>query len=345
MNTEPPPLLDYPFAAPPALGTTIEVAPGIRWLRMPLPFALDHVNLWLLDGQGSRLIVDCGYGNAATRAAWDLHAKNAFAQRAPTGIVATHFHPDHLGNAAWLSARYGIGVTMTLGEWLTAHYVHAATADPLLPLFAAHGLASEQTNALMARSNRYHIGAPELPSHYTRIIDGDRLSAADTQWEVIAGYGHAPEHASLYTAERRILISGDMLLPRISTNVSIPAVEPDGDPLRRFLDSLTRFEALPADTLVLPSHGLPFRGAALRVAQLRAHHAARLTDLADHVRAARTPVAAADVLSLLFRRELDVQQTYFAMGEAIAHLNHLWHRGQLARQVGGDGQIRFTANA
>ncbi|MDH5246494.1 MAG: MBL fold metallo-hydrolase, partial [Betaproteobacteria bacterium] len=154
---------------------------------------------------------------------------------------------------------------------------------------------------------------------------------------------HSPEHASLYSAERGVLIAGDMLLPRISTNVSVWAVERDGNPLTRFLDSLAAFEALPADTLVLPSHGLPFRGIPTRVAQLRAHHEARLHELVEAVQGATAPQSAAALVPVLFRRELDVQQRYFAMGEAIAHLNFLWHAARLERRIATDGTIRFIA--
>ena len=162
---------------------------------------------------------------------------------------------------------------------------------------------------------------------FDRLLDGDTRTLGGTAWTVVEGHGHSPEHASLFSRERGVLISGDMLLPKISTNVSVWAPEPDGDPLGRFLDSIATFETLPPDTLVLPSHGLPFRGIAVRVAQLRAHHDARLSELAAAAEAAPAPVSAADVVPVLFRRELDLQQRYFAMGEAIAHLNRLWHAG------------------
>jgi glyoxylase-like metal-dependent hydrolase (beta-lactamase superfamily II) len=183
---------------------------------------------------------------------------------------------------------------------------------------------------------------PDLPQSFDRMLDGEIRLAGDSSWRVISGYGHSPEHASLYCAERGVLISGDMLLPRISTNVSVTAVDPDGDPLRRFLDSLSAFTDLPPETLVLPSHGLPFRGIAVRIAQLKAHHEARLAELDDAVRKAAAPLCAADLVPLLFRRELDIQQRYFAMGEAIAHLNFLWRSAKLERRVDADGSIRFA---
>jgi glyoxylase-like metal-dependent hydrolase (beta-lactamase superfamily II) len=204
-------------------------------------------------------------------------------------------------------------------------------------------MTEEHLAALAARGNHYKSGVPEAPQRFERLIAGDRFAAGGTTWQVIAGFGHSPEHAALHAEGAGVLISGDMLLPKITTNVAVWPVEPDGDPLARFLGSLTAFETLPPDTLVLPSHGLPFRGIALRVAQLRAHHAVRLNELASAVSAAHAPQSAADVIPVLFRRPLDMQQRFFAMGEAIAHLNHLWHAGRVTRVIASDEAIRFAA--
>jgi glyoxylase-like metal-dependent hydrolase (beta-lactamase superfamily II) len=346
MNAPHPPLLEYPFAAPPAPGEACEVGPGVLWIRTPLPFALDHINLWLLSQGDGWTVVDCGYGDTVTRALWEAHFAKALEGRPVTRVIATHYHPDHLGNAAWLAERFACPVVMTQSEFLTAHAVLEQRATHSLAdtcaLFATHGMAPEFVAALAARGNHYRRGVPEVPSRFVRMQDGDSVIAGGTPWQVICGHGHSPDHASLHSAARGVLISGDMLLPRISTNVSVAPSEPEGDPLARFLDSLAVTAALPPETLVLPSHGLPFRGIALRVAQLSAHHADRLAELAAAVHASASPVSASDVLPVLFRRELDLQQRFFAMGEAIAHLNHLWHRGRIRRTVAADGAIRFT---
>jgi glyoxylase-like metal-dependent hydrolase (beta-lactamase superfamily II) len=345
-----PPLLEYPRATPPAPGEVIEIAPRIRWLRMPLPFALDHINLWLLyDGDGGCTLVDCGYGDAATRALWERQFSTTLAAMPIRRIIVTHCHPDHVGNAAWLAARFGVPVAMTHAEFLSAHALAARhsgyAVDATIRFFRQHGLAAAELAALEKRGNAYVRGVPELPETFDRLLDGDTRRAGGTSWRVVEGHGHSPEHAALYSGERGVLISGDMLLPKISTNVSVWAVEPDGNPLARFLDSLSAYEALPTDTLVLPSHGLPFRGIPVRVAQLRAHHDARLGELRDAVTAATAPLCAADLVPVLFPRELDLQQRYFAMGETIAHLNFLWHAATLERQTAADGTLRFCAPA
>jgi len=337
--------LAHPWDAPPPPGRVIDVAPGIAWLRMPLPFALDHINLWLLREDDGYTLVDCGYGDAPTRALWERHFAGTMQGAPLRRILATHYHPDHLGNAEWLSARFGCPVAMTQAEFLSAHAIHDQTATYAVAdtcaLFRRHGLDDAHVAELAGRGNHYRRGVPEIPRTFERMLAGDRVVAGGRAWQVIPGFGHSPEHAALHAADAGVLISGDMLLPRITTNVAVWPAEPDGDPLARFLRSLDAFDALPPDTLVLPSHGLPFRGIALRIAQLRAHHAARLAELETAVRDAGTPQSAVDVLPVLFRRPLDLQQRFFAMGEAIAHLNHLWRGGRLERRLSDRGTLRF----
>ena len=333
--------------APPAPGTLREVAPRVHWLRMPLPFALDHVNLWLLDDADGYTLVDCGYASATTRSHWQQLFDTVLAERPIRRIVVTHCHPDHLGNAAWLAARFHVPVFMTLAEYLGAFAMrdeHAGYGPASVAVFfARHGMSPAQLGQLEERGNAYRRGVPDVPPAFSRLIADDRIAIGEASWRVIAGYGHSPEHAALACERDALLISGDMLLPRISTNVSVWPSEPEGDPVGRFLDSLGSFEALPPATLVLPSHGPPFRGIAARVAALRAHHAERLDELHRALVAAHRPQSASDIVPVLFRRTLDVQQLFFAMGEAIAHLNHLWRSGRAKRHVDADGAIRFAA--
>jgi glyoxylase-like metal-dependent hydrolase (beta-lactamase superfamily II) len=349
MNMALPTVLDYPVAAPPPPGEVVEIAPRILWLRMPLPFALDHINLWVLVDDDGATLVDCGLGDTATRTLWERHFATTLKALPVRRVIATHCHPDHVGNAAWLSERFSVPVTMTCAEYLTAHALAHDNAGysvgATLELFRRHGISDAGTLSLSTRGNAYRRGVPELPQSFDRMQSGDTRVAAGTSWRIIEGFGHSPAHASLYAPGRDVLIAGDMLLPKISTNISVWTVEPDGDPLARFLDSLTAFEALPPDTLVLPSHGLPFRGIPLRVAQLRAHHEARLAELEDAVGSSTTPLSAAEIVPVLFRRELDAHQLFFAMGEAIAHLNHLWRAARLERRAAADGTLRFAPAA
>ena len=338
--------LEYPFPDPPAPGTTTQVAPGIHWLRMALPFALDHINLWLLEDGDGWLIIDTGLGNEATRAVWERVFAERIGGKPVRRVLVTHYHPDHAGNAAWLCERTGAELWMTRGEYLTVHAARHGAAgyspEAQKELFLSNGLGEAQTNELLARGGLYRKMVPEFPFSHRRLFEGEQVPVNGRKWKTIIGYGHAPEHASLYCAEANVLVSGDMLLPRISTNVAVRPIDPRSNPLRLFLDSIRRYRELPADVLVLPSHGLPFRGAHARIAQLESHHVERLAEL--RAACAQSPRAAADVLEVLFRRKLDTSQIFFALGEAIAHLHYLHYDGQLERNVGADGVARFAPN-
>jgi glyoxylase-like metal-dependent hydrolase (beta-lactamase superfamily II) len=335
--------LDYPFPQVPAAGTTLEVAPGIRWLSMPLPFQLDHINLWAIEDDGGTTLVDTGIGNAETRALWD----KLLPQFAPVKrVIVTHYHPDHAGNAAWLCQRFGVQLWMTQGEYLTAHAVrHSAagyTTEAVLSVFRRNGLDEARYAAMKSRGNRYGELVPDFPLSYRRIIEGDRVKIGGRDWTALIGHGHAPEHLSLHCPDLNVVIAGDMLLSTISTNVSVWSIDPEGDPLRLFLESLARYRELPPDVLVLPSHGKPFRGAHQRVQALEHHHAERLDELVNALKQGAR--SAGELLGVLFRRPLDAHQTFFAMGEAIAHLHYLFYAGRVTRATGTDGIMRYATS-
>jgi glyoxylase-like metal-dependent hydrolase (beta-lactamase superfamily II) len=333
----------------PAIGTTIEVAPGVRWLRMLLPFQLDHINLWMLrdriDGVEGWTLVDCGISNDATRAAWEQLFANELQGLPVLRVIVTHMHPDHIGLAHWLCERWGARLWISATDYNTARLASAGIAavggEATARFMASHGLVDPDAQAqIKARTNYFASMVPALPSQFRRLLDGDTLSIDGRAWVCHVGYGHAPEHMALHCDELNTLISGDMVLPRISTNVSVHETEPESNPLRLYLDSILRMKAaLPADVLVLPSHGRPFTGLHTRVDQLVAHHDERLADVVKACTEA--PQNAADLLMILFRRKLDLHQTTFAMGESIAHLHVLWLDGTLERRLDGDGIYRF----
>jgi len=348
---DPQQILQFAYAAAPDAGVSLEVAPGLRWLRMPLPFALDHINLWLLEDGNGWTIVDCGIATGLTKRLWEQN----FAARPggetrgadsrefqATRVLVTHYHPDHAGLAYWLCQRFGVTLWMSQAEYLTAHAIREGVAgytpDNLLAMYRRNGLGSQALEEMAVRGNRYRLAVPEFPQCYRRIMDGDEIGIGGRAWRVIMGYGHAPEHAALYCSELGVLISGDMVLPKISTNISVWSIDPDGNPLQQFLDSLKRYADLPVDTLVLPSHGLPFRGLRERIEQLEEHHRRHFAELHQ---ACERPLSAFEAIPTLFQRELDTHQLFFAMGEAMAHLHCLFYRGALKRQAGADGVVRY----
>lgn len=335
--------LRYPFPEAPADTDMVEVAAGVFWLRQPLPFALDHINLWLLRGERGWTVVDAGIAGSRGRAQWE----HVFATRLEglpvERVLITHFHPDHVGLADWIVQRFGATLCMTQAEWLLARMLHQDRTGDLAAAYERFyrnaGLSGPALDAILDRGNAYPLGVPSVPASYHRIRHGDDLRIGDHTWRIIGGGGHSPEHASLYCEDLGVLISGDQVLPRISPNVSVWPSEPDADPLADFLAALDRLRGLPAGTLVLPSHGLPFVGLEGRLDDLAGHHAERLEETLAHCTG--QPRTGAELMALLFPRSLDTHQTSFALGEALAHAHHLVRRGGLVVMDGADGLRRF----
>jgi glyoxylase-like metal-dependent hydrolase (beta-lactamase superfamily II) len=340
-------LLHFPVAHPPAPGAVVAIAPGVLWLRMPLPFALDHINLWLLDDGPCWTIVDCGYALPQTRALWRQILEERLAGRPVGRILVTHYHPDHIGLAGWLGERCAAPLWITEKEWLHARMMTgdgAADYAAAARRFARRaGLDAAASRIFGERHAGYKSGVPSVPPAYHRLADGMTLAIGGREWRVIVGEGHAPELACLYCAATGTLIAGDQILPRISPNISVAPHEPAGDPLARYLASLAKLRReLPPETLVLPSHHLPFRGVHGRIDELAAHHRERCAEV---VAACARPQSAAELMPLLFRRPLDRHQTGFALGETLAHLHYLVGEGAIGREPGGDGIDRFLTRA
>ncbi len=356
---------DFPM---PQTGQAIPIAPGLFWIRMPLPFALDHINLWLLedeiDGKKGWTVIDTGVSTDETKSAWRTLIADHFNGQPILRVLCTHFHPDHIGLAYWLcngvdKNQWQAPLWINYAEYASARIwagngsIKTANDAPdavnMANHFDRHGITDPETlEKLRARREHYPSLVPDVPQSFRRIFPNETIRIGRYNWKVIPGYGHSPEHASLFCEDAKILISGDMLLPKISTNMSVWAQEPDADPLKLYLNSLNLFEPLPDDTVVLPSHGKPFGaapgstegGVRTRLQQLREHHDARLQETLE---ACRNPASAADVMPVLFKRKLDLHQLTFALGETIAHLNHLWHAGKVTRSEDAQGRLKFTA--
>jgi glyoxylase-like metal-dependent hydrolase (beta-lactamase superfamily II) len=350
MNS-PPNELTPVLAQRPEPGGVCEVMPGVIWLRMALPFALNHINLWLLrdtfQGRDGWTLVDTCIDHPDARLAWEGVIAQHLDGLPIVRVVVTHMHPDHIGLAHWLCERFDAPLWISAADHLNARLGSGAIrgfgGEAAASFYAQHGMtAPEHLQQIHDRGSHYADMVPKVPGSFRRLLDGMGVEIGGHRWRCISGHGHAPEHMALWDDTRAVLISGDMVLPRISTNVAVYETEPEGDPLGLFLSSIDRFLDLPARACVLPSHGDPFVGLHVRIQQLHDHHTERLGELVQACRA--TAQSAYDLLPVLFKRVLDPHQTTFAMGEAIAHLNHLWHRGRVRRTTGTLGEWRFLAH-
>ena len=334
--------LTFPFPDYPAAGTVTEVADGIFWISTPVPFkALKQVNLWLLrDGAGWTMI-DCGYGKPEVHEQLMQVWSRALGGRPITRLIVTHFHPDHAGNSGFISEHWGLRPWMSQGEWFTANLARAdKNTDAMVArelFYRRHGLPEAQVVKFIGEVLPYKDGV-ELPRDYRRLRGGDILEIGGDRWQVVIGEGHSPEHVSLYCGERQILIAGDQILPAITTNVSTWPGEPEFDAVGAFLATCKKFlDLLAPDALILPSHRKPFFNVRHRLRELAVHHAERLNLM---LVGAGRETSAGELIDVLFRSGLDGHQIGFAMGEIIAHLNHLVVLGHM-QMIESRSQVRY----
>ena len=352
--------LDYPLGEAPAPGAAREVVPGVLWLRMPLPFTLNHINLWAIadeDAQGSGwAVVDTGTKTPEALAAWrSLIAPDGPLAATPQGaritrVICTHMHPDHVGMAGWLTRKFQCRLWMTRLEYLTCRTLAADTGreapEDAIRFYRAIGWNEEALDVYRTRFGRFGRYLHALPDSYRRIADGERLRIGAHDWQVVVGRGHSPEHACLHGPALGLLISGDQVLPRISSNVSVHPTEPDANPLAEWIESLDRLRGnLPDDLLVLPAHGEPFRGLHARLDRLTQGHETGLERLRRSL--AQGPKRAIDVFGALFARPIDSHGDLLGMatGESLAHLNYLLSIGAARRERDTDGVWRYHATA
>ncbi|HEV7912369.1 MAG TPA: MBL fold metallo-hydrolase [Albitalea sp.] len=342
LDSVPKPTLIYPFDGPPPRGKTLEVAPGVHWIRMPLPYALNHINLWALDDGDGWAIVDTGVRTDDTVAVWRELFAHSPDDRPLTRVFVTHMHPDHVGMAGWLTRKFSVQLWMTRLEYLTCRVLVSDTSREAPPdairFYRRAGWSDAVIEAYRARFGNFGKNIHVLPDSYRRLSDGEELRIGKRRWRVIVGNGHSPEHACLHCPELKLLISGDQVLPRISSNVSVHPIEPDADPMADWLASLDKLKRqVPDDVLVLPSHNDCFRGLHLRIDSLRRGQDQALERLR---RSLKQPRRAIDVFGSLFARaipETDVALLGMATGESIACLNHLLRRDEAVREDDDDG--------
>jgi glyoxylase-like metal-dependent hydrolase (beta-lactamase superfamily II) len=341
MARKPSAALTFPFPEPPAPGESMEILPGLHWVRMPLPLKLDHVNVWVVDDGDSLTIVDTGIADDRTTALL-CQVRGALPRRPLSRVLITHHHPDHCGLADRLVEEHGAellisGLAHEAGLILQ-HRAKGTDARSTAASLAKHGLSPEAQRFLVEREHEFDMLKPGIPEKFTPLEEGDTLTLGGYDCRVIFGQGHAPDHVCLYCAGAGFLISGDMLLPDISTHVGSPAAWLPGNPVAQFQKSVRRLATLPADTLVLPSHGVPFSGIRERVAELEVHHEQRCATMAA---ALAEPRSAAELVEVVFQRELDALQLMFAMNETVAHLEYMTERRQVERLEGEDGIVRY----
>jgi len=338
--------IQYPLNDAPEPGATLPVAPGIHWLRMPLPFALSHINLWLLESADSWDIVDTGVSNKESRSVWKNILSTVIRNAPVERVFVTHMHPDHAGSAGWLCAELDAELWMSREEYLLCRVLTADTGRETpqagIDFYHAAGFPAEAMDRYQEMFGLFGRFVSPLPDAFTRLKDGDEIDIAGQRWRIIVGRGHSPEHACLYSAINNVLIAGDQLLPRISSNVSVFPTEPAANPLAEWIASLAYLkQQVPDDVLVLPAHGKPFYGAHARLDQLANEHASCLNALEV---LCKKPQRAVDTFPALFKAKIGASNLIMATGESIAHLNYLVDAGRIARHSDADGVFWYESS-
>jgi glyoxylase-like metal-dependent hydrolase (beta-lactamase superfamily II) len=327
--------LTYPLGrGAPGEGELIEIAPGVGWARLPLPGSLGHINVWALDDGEGVALVDTGLDIPAVREAWEKLLAGPLSGRPVTRVFVTHMHPDHVGLAGWLTERFGVKLWMTRGEWLFARMLTLDARDAPPPEDIAHRRAAGWDDVRIAEAQakpwRFFASVVSpVPQSIIRLQDGQAIRIGARTWKVVTGNGHSPEHACLVDGEAGVMIAGDQVLPRITSNVSLSMSEPEGDPLGDWLASIAKLRQLSPDLLVLPSHGEPFTGLHARLDALRDGHLGRLDAIAKRL---NEPKRAVDLFGVLFGRAIDDSVYGLATGEALAHLRRLEVEGRAVRE-------------
>ena len=332
------PEINYEFDTKPDIGASIEIAAGVHWLRMPLPFSLQHINLWLLADGNGWTIVDTGLGFDASKEIWERAFADVMGNAPIKHVVVTHMHPDHVGCAGWLTERFNVDLWMTREEYAMCRVLVSYTGRPApeagTSFYTAAGYAPDALEHYRKIFGFFGKYVTPLPDSYRRLFDGQKGPVGNHEWEVVVGRGHSPEHACFFNEELNLLISGDQILPTISSNVSVYPLEPLANPLNDWIDSLRAIKhRVPEGVLVLPAHGKPFRGAHERIDNVVNEHLARLDDLRDYC---KEPRRAIDVFPVLYRARITNDNLMFATGEAIAHLNYLIGDGEIVAEADAD---------
>ena len=337
-------LLKFFCADAPDSGAVTKIADGVFWLRMPLPMkGLDHINLWFLEDGENWTVIDTGIGSRESKAIWNSVFKDHMMGAPVSRVIVTHLHPDHAGLAGWICDKFDAPLVMTRGEYFLCRLMAADTGHPApragIDFYRRAGFTEEQIDLYKARFGGFGKAISRLPHGYHRIKDGSTLQIGGREWKVIVGAGHSPEHACLYCEDLKLCISGDQILPNISSNVSVWPTEPQGNPMGDWIASCHKLRgAIPEDTLICPAHGIPFYGVHRRLDKLILHHEKALDRL---LALCTTPHLATEVYSALFRRTINDGNRLLAVGEAVAHLHCLIERGQMRRLINDAGQFTY----
>lgn len=327
--------ISYPWANAPERGSWQTIADGVVWLRMPLPLALDHINLYLLRHDDGWVIVDTGLATRQSHEVWERVFREVMEDAPVKAVIATHFHHDHAGCLGWLSTRFQCPVYMTKGEF-NALFINPPEDGQICwestRYYQRCGIPAEML-AKFAKAMATSVFKQDAPGSFQRLSEHQILRIGGRDWEVVIGSGHSPEHACLLCRQDNLMLSGDQVLPRITSSVGVFDVEPEANPLGDWMNSIRRLRRISDEVMVLPAHGLPFYGLHHRLTELADHHRAHFETILEQL---EQPMTVYQLMLILFPRATSAFDVMMANGETLAHLNYLMAEERVVRRADGD---------
>lgn len=318
----------------PEPGDSLEIAPGVNWICMPLPFLPAFINCWLLEAEDGFTLIDTGVNNSKTKKIWESILRKQCTEKPLKRLIISHFHPDHIGLAGWFVQKFQVHLLMPQPEWLYARALYllpdTTLGEIMVDFYRRCGCESEFLDYANKGGNTYAHSISAIPHNFRRIEKHQKLHLTESNWFTECSSGHSPAQLTLYNQEHALLIAADQILPHISPNISVWPEEPFGNPLQHYLDSLKDFEYFNADVTMLPSHGYPTKNIPQRLRQLAHHHDERLEIIYN---SCKKPQTASEVAAAMLGGEVGLQHVFFAVGEALAHLNYLVEKGEIIRSV------------
>ncbi|MEM6663407.1 MAG: MBL fold metallo-hydrolase [Pseudomonadota bacterium] len=304
-----------------------------------MPMRLDHVNCYVIDDGDHWTLVDTGMNTSKVRGLWDGLLAGPLNGKPIGRLVLTHHHPDHVGLLGWFKEQ-GAEVWMTRYAYMAARMMTLDQPEQQPQEAVDFRLRAGQPPdevADYAKEAPWRMPVWPIPLGFKVINDGDTLQMGGRDWKVHFGHGHAWDHATFWTDD--VVLAGDQIIPGISSNVGVWAMEPEADTLSAWIESCHRLRTVASgtDPLILPGHKMPFRGVDFRLNQLIENHHGALRHIEKALK--EGPRTAAQLFVPIFLRDIKGSQYGLALAEAVAHMNHLYLAGRVDRALVGDAHV------
>ena len=334
--------IEFVFQENPETGKLYQITEGVFWFPMPLPMmGPAYVNCYILEDGQDIALVDTGANMGDCKEIWENILHENFPKRRISNIYVTHHHPDHIGLAGWLCEKYGTEMICSRTAYLMAKMLSLDVHEKVSPstelFWRQAGMSPEMLEEkLSSRPFNFGDGVSPLEKGFIRLSENEIITINGVDWTVRMGKGHAPEHATFWSNELKLVLAGDQVLAGISSNLGVYPTEPNADTVGDWILSCEKFLEVARDEhVVLPGHGRPFTGLPKRLVQLIENHRSALKRIKQDLNS--SPKTAVELFKAIFKRDINQREYMLALHEAVGHVNHLYKTGMVYRDVRSDG--------